>query len=189
MTEGSRSPGRDANGRFVSGSSGNRKGRPRKPQEQPASAFDVIVDRELTIHRNGVPQQVSIEEALQHKTLQDALEGKRLAERQVLKWILEREAWVAKNTLSHKKKPVEVRYSPNPDNAKHALQLLGIVARDTRFDEQDSYYPRQLLEPWAVNAALKRRRGWGALSEREIADVERLTRNPEKIIWPRRSRE
>lgn len=189
MSVGNRAPGRDAKGRFVSGSSGNQKGRPRKPRERPASAFDVIVDRDLTIHRNGAPQQVSVEEALQHKTLQDALAGKRLAERQVLKWILKREEWQAKTYGNRSTQRVEFKQERSPKNAKQALELLGIVSREPGFDESDEYFPRQRLEPWAVQAALNRRRRQPPLPDRDLEEIKRCTRDADEIKWPKGSRE
>src|SRR6516165_8954733 len=42
-----------------------------------------------------------------------------------------------------------------------------------------------LLEPWAVQAALRRRRGGQRLTEEELEEVRRCTRNPETLRWPR----
>ena len=83
------------------------------------------------------------------------------------------------------KTPVEIRHSPSPENAKQALEILGIVSRDDRFDERDDHFPRQLLEPWAVQAALKRRRVRQPLSDSDIADIRRSTRDADRIAWPK----
>lgn len=176
-------------GRFGKGVSGNPKGRPKKELPPRSSPFDVIVDRTLSVTRNGVAREITMEEALQHRTFQDALAGKRQAERQVLKWIEKREAWYAKQPARTKSRKVEVKNSPSPDNAKEALEFLGIVSRDTRFDETDPYYPRQLLEPWAVQAALDRRRSLEPLKDGEVRDILRSTSDAERLRWPRGSRE
>ena len=83
---------RSSGGRFKKGKSGNPKGRPLKRQvETSGSVFDLIVDQTLTITRDGVPREVSMDEALQHKTYQQAIAGNRTAVRQVLKMIEKRE--------------------------------------------------------------------------------------------------
>ena len=78
--------------RFRKNQSGNPNGRPRKRRiESPPSAFDVIIERTLTITQDGKPREVTAEEALQHKTYQDAIAGKRMAQREVFKMINKRE--------------------------------------------------------------------------------------------------
>jgi hypothetical protein len=166
-------------GRFEPGRSGNPKGRPKKtPVEAPASAFAVIIDRTLTITRNGQAQEVSMEEALQHRTYQDAIAGKRLAQREVLRWIKKREAWLAEHTAP-KAKPIEYKISPDPKNAIMALLILGIATRDTdaaRHVPGGDPYIRLVLEPWAVEAAKKRRRTARPSTGPEEARIARATR-------------
>ena len=60
------------NGRFKKGQSGNPNGRPRAVMAKAASAFEVIFERELPLIENGVARVVSLEEALQRKTLREA---------------------------------------------------------------------------------------------------------------------
>ena len=72
-------------GRFRKGQSGNPKGRPRESREKKPSAFDIIIHRTLTVTQNGVPREVSAEEALQHRTYQDAIGGSRMAQREFLR--------------------------------------------------------------------------------------------------------
>jgi len=69
-----------------------------------------------------------MEEALQQRTYQDALEGKRPAMREVLRWIKKREAWLAE----HMPKACDFvhRFTSDPDNADTALLLLGIAAHN-----------------------------------------------------------
>ena len=64
-----------ASTRFRKGQSGNPRGRPRKQPDPQSSAFDVVIDRTLTIVQDGVPREVTVDEALQHKTYQDAIAG------------------------------------------------------------------------------------------------------------------
>lgn len=177
--------GSSSKGRFKTGKSGNPKGRPKKAVEARGSAFDVVIDRTLTISRNGQAREVTMEEALQHRTYQDAIAGKRMAQREVLKWIRKREAWIAKH-CAPPNRPIEMKQSPDPENALDALVILGIATRD---DDTSKYgpndpYRRALLEPWAVQVALDRRRSATPLTERDRADILRCTREAASLRWP-----
>ena len=79
---------------------------------------------------------------------------------------------------------VPVKTSPDPRNADAAMCLLGIAAPNKSREEYDP--DAILLEPWAVQAALRRRRGSKALTMEDIGDIERCTRAPETLRWPRR---
>jgi hypothetical protein len=142
-----------------------------------------VIDRTLTVTQNGIPREVTIEEALQHRTYQDAIAGNRAARREVLKMIAKREKWLAaKAPKQHH--AVEVLTEPtDPDNANGALILLGIAEPDTRWNGPVDKYARLLLRPWAVQAALSRP-GRRRLSTREISEIKRCTRDPETLRWP-----
>lgn len=178
--------GASSKGRFMPGRSGNPKGRPRKGIEARTSAFDVVIDRTLTITRNGQPREVTMEEALQHRTYQDAIAGKRLAQREVLKWIRKREAWIAKRNTTKGTRKIEIKQSPDPMNALDALFILGIATPDVDVPHYgpNDQYRRALLEPWAVQAALDRRRSATPLTENERAEILRCTRNTASLRWP-----
>lgn len=178
--------GSPSKGRFKPGKSGNPKGRPRKKVEPRTSAFDVVIDRTLTITRNGDPREVTMEEALQHRTYQDAIAGKRMAQREVLKWIKKRETWIAERNSTKSIRPIELMQSPDPMNALDALLLLGIATPD---DDVAKYGPndecrRAFLEPWAVQAALDRRRSATPLTERDRDAILRCTRDRDTLRWP-----
>jgi hypothetical protein len=79
---------------------------------------------------------------------------------------------------------VTSKISPDPRNADAAMCLLGIAAPDKSREEHNP--GALLLEPWAVQAALGRRRGSKALTMKDIGDIERCTRAPETLRWPRR---
>ena len=74
---------------------------------------------------------------------------------------------------------------PSPTNADEALLILGIATRNP--DRQQFKADREwlLLEPWAVQAALSRRRGGSKLTEEEIEDIRRCTRDAATLRWPR----
>lgn len=184
-TVGPRNP--PAESRFRKGRSGNPKGRPKARAEKAASAFDIVIEKTLTVTQGGLSREVTVEEALQHRTYQDAIAGNRAARREVLKMIAERERF-----LSQRKEPgarrVEMRWVDEPENADTALLILGIAGRNP--DRQFALFSGEqlLLEPWAVQAALSRRRGGQKLSEKEQADTKRCTRDADSLRWPRGSR-
>jgi hypothetical protein len=172
-------------GWFKKGRSGNPGGRPKSAQGNSGSAFDVIVDRTLRVSRGGVGHDVTVEEALQHRTYQEALAGKRMAIREVMRWIVKRERWLAENRPV---RPVKTSFAgtiQDPDNADEALLLLGIARENP--DRKDLIKDRlQLqLEPWAVKAALKRRRGARPLTTKEVDDVRRCSHDDGTLKLPR----
>jgi Family of unknown function (DUF5681) len=166
--------------RFVKGQSGNPKGRPKKARPTP-SAFDVVLARTFTARSGGVDGEVTAEEAIQFATLEAALAGNRAARRQVLRWIENRD-----RILAEKAKPQRVtiptRIRHDPENANEALLLLAIA----RYASEEAFQ-QLLLEPWAVQMALSRRRGGQRLTDGEIQDIKRCTRDPNSVPWPRGS--
>ncbi len=174
---------------FQKGQSGNPKGRPRKkpPQQEPSgSAFDIVMDKTLTIMREGIPREVSVEEALQHKIYQQAIAGSRTAQRQVLKMIAKREKYLAAQK-GRTVPSVGLQFESDPENAEEALALLGIVSPDPRFAEDEGIraQKRLVLEPWAVQAALSRRHGGSRLTKQNIEEITYCTRDADKLRWPR----
>ena len=69
---------RAGNGRFQKGQSGNPSGRP-KARRPNNSAFDIILNKSLTVTRNGAERELTVEEALELQTYQAALGGSRMA--------------------------------------------------------------------------------------------------------------
>lgn len=151
-----------------------------------ASAFDVVIGKTLTVSYHGVTREITMEEALQQRTYRDAVAGKRMAQRQVVSWLIKREAWLAKHALGSSWRPVVNRHiSPDPDNADAAILLLGIAAPNPARADIDVIRAQLLLEPWAVQAALRRRRGGNRLTDSERADIRRCTREADSLGWPR----
>lgn len=169
--------------RFRKGQSGNPRGRPRKQSAAQPSAFDVVIDRTLTIIQGGKTREVTIEEALQHKTYQDAIAGSRTARRDILKMIAKREkALAAKTSLAE---PVEVLIEgTDPENADEAMLILGICRPDPRWSDTASERKRLLLEPWAVEAALSRRAA-RKLEKQDIDEAKRCTHAADTVRWPK----
>src|SRR5262245_59647293 len=164
-------------GRFLKGNSGNPKGRPRKqtpPADAPRSAFEIVLNKRVTATQGGIERELTVEEALQFRIYEDALAGKRPAVREVLKMIAKREKAIADS--GHRKLPFGTwKELMDPINADAAMCLLGIAALDVRRKGWDAI-PALLLEPWAVQAALSRRRGSKALTPKDIGEINRCTR-------------
>jgi hypothetical protein len=176
-------------GWFRKGRSGNPKGRPTSSRASRASAFEVIVEKILTVTQHGRTREITMEEALQQRTYQDALAGKRPAMREVLKWINKREAWLAEHMPKASRDDFVLRLSDDPDNADTALLLLGIAAHDPDRAEWGKDRAQLLLEPWAVQAALRRRRGGHRLTDNQREEIRRCTRDPNSLRWPRGTHE
>jgi hypothetical protein len=171
-------------GWFPKGRSGNPKGRPKSSRIQTVSAFEVLVEKTLTVPGRSGPREITLEEALEQRTYQDALAGKRMAIREVKKWIIKREAWLAKHEPKAAQ-PTLLLMSTDPDNADAALVLLGIAAPNPARKDFPADRAQLLLEPWAVQAALHRRRGGQRLTELDIKEVRRCTRDSGTLRWPR----
>jgi hypothetical protein len=172
-------------GWFRKGRSGNPGGRPTASRAPQASAFDVVVEKTLSVAHHGGTREITMEEALQQRTYRDALAGKRMAQREVLKWIMKREAWLAKHAPKASSPAITRHISPDPDNADAALLLLGIAAPNPARADIGADRAQLLLEPWAVQAALHRRRGGNRLTDRECDEIRRCTRDPDSLRWPR----
>lgn len=170
--------------RFQKGQSGNPRGRPKKPKPAKSSAFDIVIDRTLTITQNGVPREVSVDEALQHKAYQAAIAGDRAARREILKMIAKREKAMAEKAPRSTSVEMKIRET-DPSNADEAMLILGIAREDTKWAEYAKPGDRQrlLLEPWAVQAALSRRSA-RKLTKMELDGARRCTHDADAIRWP-----
>src|SRR5262249_47455135 len=154
--------------------SGNPNGRPAAPRAPQGPAFDVVMGKTLSVRHGSGTREITMKEALQQRTFQDALAGKRMPQREVLKWIEKNEAWKAKHAPREPSK-ITRRISPDPDNADAALVLLGIAAHDPARAGIGLERAQLLLEPWAVQAALSRRRGGNRLTDKERAWIRHCT--------------
>ena len=175
--------------RFRKGQSGNPKGRPKGTKAKTSgSAFDVVIDKTLSVTRSGVQRQLTIEEALQHKTLHKALAGDRAARREVLRMIEKREKALAKSNGTGERS-VEIRVDRvDANNVNEALLVLGAARPDTKWADRDMANRLLRLELWAVQAALDRRRGGSRLSDADIKGIKDHTRDQERLHWPRGTR-
>ena len=73
------------------------------------------------------------------------------------------------------KKPAprnDVKIEYPPADADEALLVLGIATRHPACEDLGADREQLLLEPWAVQAALGRRRGGSKLTDREIEEIQ-----------------
>jgi hypothetical protein len=164
--------------RFKPGQSGNPKGRPPKPRRPNVSAFEIVLDKRMTATIGGRERELTVEEVLQQQTLRDALAGKRMAIRKVLKMIAKREAALAKKDTS-RRTPVSIVHHHDADNANEAMRILGIAEPDPDFEGG-----RWKLHAWATQAALSRP-GNRKFTEKDVKDIRFFTFDAETLRWPR----
>lgn len=171
--------------RFRKGQSGNPKGRPKKKVPPPASAFDVILEQRLAVMQNGEERDLTVDEALQLRTYQDALAGNKAARSKILKMILQREIWLQqhRSTQMRQRRPVSYTVADDPQNANAALLLLGIATYDERWHGNAHGDERLLLEAWAVKAALRRGRNI-RIADKDHRVVQNSLRGGQDIVWP-----
>jgi hypothetical protein len=173
--------GTPVSGRWQKGQSGNPAGRP-KARRPHISAFDIIFDKSLTVTRNGVERELTVDEALQMRTYQAALKGKGLAIRQVLKMIEKREAALTPSSPPTK---VTLEIEHDSDNANEAMLLLGILERGPPLAGGGPATRQLKLATWAAQAGISRP-GGRVLSEKDVEDIKRDVIEPEKLKWPRK---
>jgi hypothetical protein len=107
--------------------------------------------------------------------------------REVLRWIKKREAWLAE--YMPKASDFVLRITDDPANADAALLLPGIAAHNPDRADWRKDRAQLLLEPWAVQATLHRRRGGNRLTDEEREEIRRCTRDPNSLRWPRSTNE
>src|SRR5882672_11266065 len=153
-------------GWFGKGHCGNPGGRRTASPAPPPSVLEILVDKTLTAVRDGIERTVELKEALQQRTYQDALKGKPMAMREVVKWILERDAWRTKHERQSRPPAITRHISPDA-----ALVLLGIALPNMKRVDWTQDRVQLLLEPKWVQAAIHRRRGGQRLTGRERDDI------------------
>ncbi len=163
--------------RFQKGQSGNPRGRPPKPRRPNISAFEIVLDKRLTATVGGKERELTVEEVLQQQTLKDALAGKRMAIRKVLKMIEKREAALARKNPAPKVL-VTIEHHYCAENANEAMRILGIAEPDPGFES------RWKVSAWATQAALSRP-GRRKFTAKEQQDIRFFTFDPETLRWPR----
>ena len=177
-------------GKFTKGISGNPGGRPPKPKNR-VSPYDIVVARQFILTQDGLPRHMTAEEALQRKTFEQAMAGKRIAIRQVLKMISARDSALKKEFKSSLRSNLKIETLPS-ESINPALALLDIIRPDDRWDEVEMRQAGWVLSTWAVQAALNRRGSVRKLNKvdavKMINGIKHFTLNSQSLVWPRRLR-
>ena len=130
---------------------------PQGPKRQPegaaeeseapaASAFDIVIDKTLTVTQGGVPREVTVEEALQQRTYQEAIAGSRPARREVLKMIAKRES-IWPGSTARSRSDVRVPHRAGPRQRRGGAADPRRIAGDPRGDAPGFDDLQLLLEP------------------------------------------
>jgi hypothetical protein len=171
-------------GRFQKGRSGNPAGRP-KARRPHVSAFDIIFDKTLTVTQNGIERELTVDEALQLQTYQAALKGSKMAVRVVLKMIEKREQGLKKAAPAASAAAGSAYVMEyDSDSAHEAMKLLNIASFEEAPEGIGRAHGRLKLETWATQAALSRP-GRKRLTSKDVDEVKRYTRSPERLKWPK----
>lgn len=167
-------------GRFVKGQSGNSSGRP-KARRPHVSAFEIILEKTLSVTQGGIERELTIDEALQLQTYRAALKGSRMAIRAVLKMIEKREVALAKKNQSLASPAMcRIQTEWSADNADEALKLLGIISVGN--SETEKTYNQFKIEAWAAQAALSRPgRRWNGRPR--PVDINAMVHDPGTLRW------
>ena len=163
-----------ASTRFRKGQSGNPRGRPKGRKNEPP--YEAVLGQMVTIREDGVERRVTAAEAFLLHITKKGLDGDGIAARQALAAIEEAQAtgWVS----SDDDDPVVIIYVL-PGSVSTALRPLRMAKKLDPYRNT----ARMALEPWIVEAALKRL-GDRRLSLEEQQTVVRAARTPWKVKWP-----
>jgi hypothetical protein len=134
------------------------------------------------LNKDGTTRQIPLEEGVQRRIVQDALEGKIPALRKVLTWIVEREKWLLKNQPKNTKAKSSLSFSWESDSADEAMLLLDMITRHPMFAEEDKKLligreqsVWRALKPWVVEFGLKKLKGKARLTKEQRDDIERCS--------------
>lgn len=161
--------------RFAKGVSGNPRGRPKG--RKPELPHEAVLGRMITIRKDGREQEVTAEEAFLLHIGKAGLDGDGPAARATLE-VLERTR--VRQTEAARNGPDIINLvAVAPGSVTPALEPLRMARRLDAYRQT----ARIMLEPWLVEAALKRL-GSRKLTVDEQRIVIAATRTPNKVRWP-----
>jgi hypothetical protein len=129
------------------------------------------------------PCEMSQDEAMKWTTFKAACTGKAAAIRDMAEMVKEYLEGLVERDPQPPRRPIELVAAQQPDNADEALKLLQIAAPYA--EEMGLTCIPLLVEPWAAQTAISRRRGGSDLTEAMRDHLRRLIRDPDSLRWPR----
>lgn len=189
MTDDPGKPRRTRDTRFPKGKSGNPAGRPKKNKPMPEEGESPLSKLTSKVFEGtvfGVELRLNADELQQVKILEAAFRGQLKAIRQVLRWI-EKRAQIRhqKQKNSASACVTGVFETPDPRNADDALRLLDIICERQEGDELIHEEPQVQMQAWAVEAALRRRRGANRIDSERLKWLLAYTRDGSSVKLPR----
>jgi hypothetical protein len=160
-----------------------RRRRTKLPRVEMPSPFRFL-DEPIVVNDNGTAGELPLAEALLLKDYERAIAGNARALKRLIPKLIEREMARPKPRRRRVKAGRILIEHGDPQNARAAMELLGIIQNDPVECEKET--PIEffcLIEPWAVEASLDRHR-FGARKKDDIDFLKAWTRDPESIVWP-----
>lgn len=189
MTDKRRKPPSARDTRFQKGVSGNPKGRPKKNKPMPeeeVTPLSKLASKDFGGTVFGVELQLHADELQQVKILEAAFRGQLKAIRQVLRWIEKRAQKRHQKQKNVAPACVTALFeTPDPRDADGALRLLDIICERQEGDELVKEEPQYQMQAWAVEAALRRRRGAKRIDQEALDWILACTRDAKSVKSPR----
>ncbi len=176
---------RDKQGRFKDGHKSVSGGRPRKAKgDVPGPIFDFLLDHQP---RDASTVGMDISDQIEAGIYRKAIQGDRSAERQVFKWIREREEWFQKRRKAELQEVSFYFEATEPTDSFSALRLLRIACPDPMMEDCEDLRAlnvTNLLFSWVVQEAISRP-GSKHFKADDVLSIESATLHPELLRWPR----
>jgi hypothetical protein len=175
-------PSKSNRGWFPKGRSGNEGGRPPRTRA-PQDPLLEIFSEPIRVNGPDGSRDMSQEEAMEWATFRAALTGTAAAIKDMTEMLTEYQGTPAEHAPGLTPQPIELVAAQHPSNADEALLLLGIAAPYA--ESMGLACIPLMLEPWAAQAAISRRRGAGRLSDGQREGLKRFIRDFGSLRWPR----
>ena len=189
MTDDSGKLRRTRDTRFPKGKSGNPAGRPKKNKPIPEDAEPPLSKfSSMRFHGSffGTDQELSSKERQELEILRAGFKGNLKAVRQVLGWIQKRRKIQHQRLKKNALVPIETLVeAPDPRDADAALLLLDIICEREEDDGSPREVPQYQMRAWAVETALKRRRGAKRIDHETLDWILAYTRDGSSVKLPK----